>query len=69
MPMKMPMAFFPKMERLVQIHIKLQLNNKKAGRSLVVQWLRLCTPNTGNSDPIPGEGTRSHMRQLRVPMS
>ena len=35
------------------------------GNSLVVQWLRLCTPDTGGLDLIPGRGTRSHMPQLR----
>ncbi|TEA37084.1 hypothetical protein DBR06_SOUSAS210251, partial [Sousa chinensis] len=36
--------------------------------SLVVQWLRLCAPNEGESGLIPGRGTRSHMLQLRVCM-
>ena len=35
------------------------------GTSLVVQWLRLCTPNAGGSGSIPGQGTRSHMLQLK----
>ena len=34
--------------------------------SLMVPWLRLCTPNAGDSGLIPGQGTRSHMSQLRV---
>ena len=29
--------------------------------SLVVQWVRLCTPNAGGLGLIPGQGTRSHM--------
>ena len=33
---------------------------------MVVQWLGLCTPNTGGPDLIPGQGPRSHMLQLRV---
>jgi len=33
--------------------------------SLVVQWLILCTPNAGGANSIPGQGTRSHMPQLR----
>ena len=33
---------------------------------LVVQWLRLCAPNAGGPDSIPGQGTRSHMSQRRV---
>ena len=33
--------------------------------SLVVQWLRLCAPKVGNLGSVPGQGTRSHMLQLR----
>ena len=36
------------------------------GISLVVQWLRLCTPNAGDPGSIPGQGTRSHMLQLKM---
>ena len=32
---------------------------------LVVQWLRLCTPNAGGMGLIPGQRTRSHMPQLK----
>ena len=31
------------------------------GTSLVVLWLRLCSPNAEGPDLIPGQGTRSHM--------
>ena len=34
------------------------------GTSLGVQWLRLCTPNAGVLNSIPGQGTRSYMPQL-----
>ena len=34
------------------------------GFSLVVQWLRLHTPNAGGLGSIPGQGTRPHMVQL-----
>ena len=34
------------------------------GASLVVQWLRLCAPNSEGLDSIPTQGTRSHMPQL-----
>ena len=34
--------------------------------SLVVQWLRLCTPNAGGLGSIPGWETRPHMLQLRI---
>ena len=34
----------------------------------MVQWLRLRAPKAGCPSPIPGQGTRSHMLQLRVQM-
>ena len=37
------------------------------GTSLVVQWLRLRAPNAGGPGSIPGQGTRSHMPQLKIP--
>ena len=39
-----------------------------ARASLVVQWLRLCAPNAGGPGLIPGQGTRSHIQQLRSHM-
>ena len=39
-----------------------------AETSLVVRWLRLHAPNTVDSGPIPGQGARPHMLQLRVCM-
>ena len=36
------------------------------GTSLVVQWIRLCTPNTGGPGSIPGQGTRFHVLQLKI---
>ena len=49
---------------------KLSLPNIKTtpGTSLVVQWLRLHAPNAGGLGSISGQGTRSHMVQLRVHM-
>ena len=41
---------------------------KALGTSLVVQWLRLWAPNAGGPGSIPGQGTRSHMPQLRPHM-
>ena len=38
------------------------------GTSLVVQWLRLHAPNSGGWGSIPGQGTGSHILQLRVLM-
>ena len=40
--------------------------NEVMGTSLVVHWLRLRAPNTGGPGLIPGQGTRSHMPQLKV---
>ena len=37
-----------------------------ARTSLVVQWLRLSTPSAGDLGSTPGEGTRSHMPQLKI---
>ena len=48
--------------------LRLSLNTHWMGTSLVVQWLRLHAPNAGGPDSIPGQGTRSHMAQLRVCM-
>ena len=40
------------------------------GTSLVVQWLRLQAPNAGGLlGSIHGQGTRSHIPQLRVCMA
>ena len=36
------------------------------GTSLVVQWLSLCAPNAGGLASIPGQGTRSHITQLKI---
>ena len=36
-----------------------------AGTSLLVQWLTLSAPKAGGPGLIPGQGTRSHMLQLR----
>lgn len=39
-----------------------------AGTSLVGQWLRCHAPNAGDPGSMPGQGTSSHMRQLKVHM-
>ena len=39
-----------------------------SGTSLVVQWLRLHASNTGGLGLIPGQETRSHMKQPGVHM-
>ena len=35
--------------------------------SLVVQWLQLLAPNAEGPGSIPGQGTRSHILQLKIP--
>ena len=37
------------------------------GTSLVVQWLKISSPSAGGPCLIPGQGTRSHMPQLKIP--
>ena len=37
------------------------------GISLVVQWLGLQVPNAEGPGLIPGQGTRSHKLQLKIP--
>ena len=39
--------------------------NIQPGLSLVVQWLRVQVPNAGGPDAVSGQGTRSHMLQLK----
>ena len=36
------------------------------GISLIVQWLRHYAPNAGGLGLIPGQGTRSHVQQLKI---
>ena len=43
--------------------------NDFRGISLVVQWLRLHTPNAGGPGSVPGWGTRSHMPQGEIPQT
>ena len=47
---------------------EIRLNIFKRGTSLVVQWLRFHTPSAVGLCSTPGQGTRPHMPQLRVPM-
>ena len=44
----------------------LQVEEINLGTSLVVQWLRLHAPNARGLGSIPGQGTRSHMPQLKI---
>ena len=47
-------------------HMKLSSGNNLIQISLVIQCLRLRTPNIGDLGSILGQGTRSHMTLLRV---
>ena len=58
-PGRSPEAFVSDMKH-ADFKIKLE------GISLVVQWLRFCTPNAGGPYSVLGQGTRSYMPQLRV---
>ena len=51
-----------------KLSVRVIREKRKMGTSLVVQWLRLCPPNTGCPGLIPGQGTRSHILRLRVCM-
>ena len=42
-------------------------NQRSEGTSLVVQWLRLYTPNARDPASIPRQATRSHIPQLNIP--
>ena len=49
----------------VEATIGLCVKKEMGGVSLVARWLR-CAPDAGNPDSIPGQGTRSDMRQPRI---
>ena len=42
------------------------MEREDLGISLVVQWLKLCTPNAGGLGLIPAQGNRFHMLQLKI---
>ena len=44
---------------------KAVIKNPVKGTCLEVQCIRLCTLNAGDPGSIPGQGTRSHMPQLK----
>ena len=51
----------PNQQNLKSHTVKVKTQNYFMGTFLVVQWLRLCTPNAGGLGLIPGRGIRSHM--------
>ena len=48
------------------LQVRIPESQEYLGAFLAVQWLRLHAPNAGGWGSIPGQGTRSHMLQLRV---
>ena len=58
----------PQCIHLVDICTKMTIKKNHLGTSLVAQWLRLWAPNAEGLGSIPGQGTGSHMPQLRVHM-
>ena len=54
----------PVREEAQQQH--LPIVQRGLGVSLVVQWLRLNALNAGAVDLTPGQGTKSHMPQLKI---
>ena len=55
--------FFSLNSPLIIISMHLEVKKQTV---LVVQWLRVCSPSAGDPDSLPGQGTGSHMPQLRV---
>ena len=56
---------YPHKDLYMRGYSSITQNSPKMGTSLVVQWLRLHTPNAKGPSSIPGWGTRFHMLQLR----
>ena len=59
------MATNNKEYRLYRTSSEKSLNNNKTLRGLP-WWLRLCSPNEESPGPSPGQGTRTHILQLRL---
>ena len=51
----------------MKLHSNHQIKNTLLGTPLVVQRLELSPPNAGGLVSIPGQVTRSHMPQLKIP--
>ena len=47
-------------------HCRPLVCKNNSGTSLVIQWLKLHTPNAGGPCSIHGQGTRSHMLLLKI---
>ena len=62
---KKPKAIYLKLIEYCKSTIVKFLKRRQRGTSLVVQWLRLLTPNAGGLGLIPGQETRYCVSQLR----
>ena len=62
------LPFSPLIKSLTSKKFKSLFKSLSLGTSLVVQWLRLYCPNAGGPGSILGQGTGSHMLQLRIRM-
>ena len=51
---------------ILKLNIYTFIRNSNFGTSLVVQWLRLRAPNAGGPGSNPGQGSRSHIPQLKI---
>ena len=65
-PVKLPKVPFKYFKETLFLK-KTWLFKKREGTALVIQWLRLHAPNAEGPGSIPGQGTRSHMPQLKIP--
>ena len=61
--------FFYSEHALLLLFKFFNLKSKKRWTSLVAKCLRLLTSNTGGLGSTPGQGTRSHMLQLKTQRS
>ena len=69
-PLKITYYLTPpvQMVKSIKNNKRMIISKEQYRTSLVVQWLRLHTHNAGALGSSPGQGTRSHMPQLRVHM-
>ena len=69
-PLKITYYLTPpvQMVKSIKNNKRMIISKEQYRTSLVVQWLRLHPHNAGALGSSPGQGTRSHMPQLRVHM-
>ena len=64
--MKDPELLNPEEKEQSRRHKTSENNYKATVIKTVVKWLRPCAPNAWGLGSIPGQGTRSHMPQLKI---